>query len=143
MSVTARDRRSRGFTLLELLVVMTILAMLSAAVGTFAMRYLGGAKSDTTALKVQQAMAALDYFRLDVGRYPTQAEGLQALLRAPDGLAGWNGPYVQKPDALIDAWGAPLRYQMPGSANPVDVYSLGSDDAQGGEDEAADITSWN
>ncbi|MEM7569580.1 MAG: type II secretion system major pseudopilin GspG [Pseudomonadota bacterium] len=131
-----------GVTLLELLVVITILGLLTAAIGTVALNYLGGAKSDTTALKVDGALAALDYFRLDVGRYPTQQEGLEALWSAPPGVEAWKGPYVQKAEALVDAWDAPLKYRIPGESAPVEIYSFGADGVEGGEDDAADITSW-
>jgi general secretion pathway protein G len=137
-----RAKAQAGVTLLELLVVITILGLLTAAIGTVALNYLGGAKSDTTALKIDQTVAALDYFRLDVGRYPTEEEGLEALWAAPRGADNWNGPYVQKRDALVDAWQAPLAYRFPGEHGPVDVYSLGSDGREGGEDEARDVTSW-
>ena len=138
----SRAAAMAGVTLLELLVVISILGLLAAAVGTIALNYLGGAKSDTTALKIDQTMAALDYFRLDVGRYPTNEEGLEALWTAPASAENWNGPYVQKKDALVDAWKATLKYRNPGEHGPVDVYSLGSDGVEGGEDEARDITGW-
>lgn len=138
----ARRRTQAGVTLLELLVVITILGLLTAAIGTIALNYLGGAKSDTTALKIDQTMAALDYFRLDVGRYPTPEEGLEALWTQPRGIETWKGPYVQRKDALLDAWSATFLYRNPGEHGPVDIYSLGADGAEGGSDEAADITSW-
>ncbi|MEO0412258.1 MAG: type II secretion system major pseudopilin GspG [Pseudomonadota bacterium] len=138
----SQSNRQSGMTLLELLVVITILGLLTAAIGTIALNYLGGAKSDTTSLKIDQTMAALDYFRLDMGRYPSEDEGLDALWEAPRGAARWNGPYVQKRDSLVDAWGAQLLYREPGEHGTVDVYSLGSDGAEGGEEEARDVTSW-
>lgn len=138
----AAQRRQAGVTLLELLVVITILGLLTAAIGTVALNYLGGAKSDTTALKIDGALTALDYFRLDVGRYPTQGEGLEALWQAPRGLEAWSGPYVQKEEALVDAWDAALQYRSPGEHGPVDIFSYGSDGEPGGADDAADITSW-
>ncbi|MGF1455079.1 MAG: type II secretion system major pseudopilin GspG [Alphaproteobacteria bacterium] len=144
MSRTRPNRRAReaGLTLLELLVVITILGLLTVAVGSVALNYLGGAKTDTTALKVDQVMAGLDYFRLDVGRYPSEEEGLNALWKKPAGAERWNGPYVKKQDTLTDAWGKALVYKVPGENGPIDVYSLGSDGAEGGEGEAQDVTSW-
>ncbi len=135
-------RREAGLTLLELLVVITILGLLTVAVGSVALNYLGGAKTDTTALKVDQVMAGLDYFRLDVGRYPSEEEGLNALWQKPANADRWNGPYVKKQDTLMDAWGKSFLYKVPGEHGPIDVYSLGSDGAEGGEGEAQDVTSW-
>ncbi len=141
-SSSSRRSREAGLTLLELLVVITILGLLMAAVGSVALNYLGGAKSDTTALKVDQVSAGLEYYRLDMGRYPSEQEGLAALWQAPAGAQAWNGPYVKKRDALVDAWGEPFLYKMPGEHGDFDVYSLGADKVEGGEDEAQDVTSW-
>ncbi|MCG8441014.1 MAG: type II secretion system major pseudopilin GspG [Caulobacterales bacterium] len=129
-----------GLTLLELLVVITILVLLSVAVGTVALNYLGRAKSDAAGLQLNQIEAGLDLFRLDVGRYPTEQEGLEALIANPGGLDRWKGPYVRKAETLTDPWGAPFHYAFPGQGGDFDIYSYGSDGEPGGADEAGDVT---
>jgi general secretion pathway protein G len=137
-----RRRREAGMTLLELLVVITVLGLLTAAVGTVALNYLGRAKTETTQLRINQVEAGLDLFRLDIGRYPTDAEGLQALVQAPANAEKWQGPYLKKPEAIEDAWGNPFLYASPGQHGEVDIYSLGADQADGGDGEDQDVTSW-
>lgn len=132
--------RDAGLTLLELLVVITILVLLTVAIGTVALNYLGRAKSDAAQLQISQITAGLDLYRLDLGRYPTESEGLEALVSQPSGADGWRGPYIQKVEALTDPWGAPFLYRAPGEEGPYDIISLGSDGREGGEDEAADLT---
>jgi general secretion pathway protein G len=137
-----RRRREAGMTLLELLVVITVLGLLTAAVGTVALNYLGRAKTETTQLRINQVEEGLDLFRLDSGRYPTDAEGLQALVQAPANAEKWQGPYLKKPEAIEDAWGNPFLYASPGQHGEVDIYSLGADQADGGDGEDQDVTSW-
>jgi general secretion pathway protein G len=137
-----RRRRQAGMTLMELLVVITVLGLLTAAVGTVALNYLGRAKSETTQLRISQVEARLDLFRLDMGRYPTEAEGLHALIQAPANAEKWSGPYLKKAEATEDAWGNPFLYASPGQHGEVDIYSLGADKAEGGEGEDRDVTSW-
>ena len=137
-----RDRRQAGFTLLELLVVITILSLLAVSVGSVAINYLGRARTDTTRLQIDQISAGLDLFRLDNARYPTKDEGLDALFEAPDGLPRWQGPYLQKRETLQDPWGFPFRYESPGQHGEVDIYSYGADNAEGGDGENTDVTSW-
>lgn len=134
-----RRRRDAGFTLLELLVVVTIMVGLAAALGTVALNFLGGARADTARLQIQQISAGLDLYRLHVGRYPTQAEGLEALLAAPSGVARWNGPYIKGESALTDPWGAPFGYEPAAGGAAFELYSLGADGAEGGEGDAADV----
>ncbi len=137
-----RDRGQAGFTLLELLVVITILGLLAVGVGTVAINYLGRARTDTTRLQIDQISAGLDLFRLDNARYPTKDEGLIALFEAPDGLPRWQGPYLKKREALQDPWGFPFRYESPGQHGEVDIYSYGADNAEGGDGENTDVTNW-
>ena len=129
-------------TLLELLVVITVLGLLTAAVGTVALNYLGRAKTETTQLRINQVESGLDLFRLDMGRYPTDAEGLQALVQAPANAEKWQGPYLKKAEAIEDAWGNPFLYSSPGQHGEVGIYSLGADQADGGDGEDQDVTSW-
>ena len=136
-----RDRAA-GFTLLELLVVITILGMLAAVVATVALDQLGGAKTDTAKLQIDQINTGIDLFRLDVGRFPSEQEGLQALVEAPDGAERWRGPYLKKAEVLTDPWGRPFVYAYPGQHGEADIYSLGADNAEGGDGEDSDVTSW-
>ncbi len=135
-------RRARGFTLIELLVVLVILGLLAGLVGPQVINYLGGANTKTAKLQIQDFSTALDVFRLDVGRYPTTAEGLQALIVQPVGVNRWNGPYLRKNVIPKDPWGNDYQYRSPGQHGAFDLYSLGADNAEGGEGENQDVVSW-
>jgi general secretion pathway protein G len=128
--------------LIELLVVLLILGLLGGLVGPRVLKYLGGAKSDTAALQIQELGVGLDLFHLEVGRYPTTEEGLVALSDEPAGADNWNGPYLKKKDIPADPWGHPYRYRSPGEHGDYDLYSLGRDNADGGDGEDADVVSW-
>ena len=106
------------------------------------LKYLGSAKSDTAQLQVEEFGASLDLFHLEVGRYPSTEEGLQALAAEPTGVHNWHGPYVKKRDIPLDPWGNSYHYRSPGEIGDYDLYSLGRDNADGGEGEDADIVSW-
>ncbi|MGR6035689.1 MAG: type II secretion system major pseudopilin GspG [Candidatus Nitrosoglobus sp.] len=133
---------SFGFTLIELLVVLVILGLLAGLVGPQVMKYLGGAKTDSTRLQIENMASTLDLYRLDVGRYPTTDEGLQALVEAPPGASNWNGPYLKKKQVPKDSWGNEYHYRSPGEHGPFDIYSLGADNTEGGEGENQDVISW-
>lgn len=137
-----RRHRNRGFTLIELLVVLVILGLLAGLVGPRVLKYLGGAKSDTAQLQIEEFGAGLDLFHLEVGRYPTTDEGLAALTEQPSGLVTWNGPYLKKKTVPPDPWGRPYRYRAPGENGDYDLFSLGRDDNLGGDGEDKDIVSW-
>ena len=132
----------QGFTLIELLVVLVILGLLASIAGPKVMNYLGGAKSDSAKLQVEEFGASLDLFKLETGRYPTSQEGLQALVQAPSGLTGWNGSYLKKKAVPKDPWGNEYRYVSPGQHGPYDLSSLGADNRDGGDGENKDLTSW-
>jgi general secretion pathway protein G len=135
---TKIDRR--GFTLVELLVVMAIIAMLAALVGPKLFPKLGKGKQAAAKAQIELTGQALDQFRLDVGRYPTTQEGLNALMTNP-GADNWEGPYLKK--ALpADPWGKPYQYQCPGTHGEYDLLSYGRDAVAGGEGEDKDVTSW-
>ncbi len=138
----AQRRRSRGFTVVELLVVLAILGLIAVIAVPQAIKFLGGAQHDAAAIQVERLSGILDLYRLDVGRYPDESEGLQALVTRPAGAERWNGPYVKKAEQLIDPWGNPYVYRYPGENGEFDLYSLGKDGSEGGEGEAADVTSW-
>ena len=131
-----------GFTLIELLVMLVILGLLASLAGPKVMNYLGGAKSDSAHLQVEEFGASLDLFKLETGRYPTSQEGLQALVQAPAGLTGWNGPYLKKKTLPKDPWGNEYIYVSPGQHGPYDLSSLGADNREGGDGENKDLTSW-
>lgn len=131
-----------GFTLIELLVVLVILGLLAAVAAPPVFRYLGKAKSDTAKVQIQALSSNLDLYRLDVGRYPSQDEGLVALVKPPASLDGWNGPYVKREASLIDPWGTPYVYRIPGEHGEYDLISLGADKAPGGTSEAQDVGNW-
>jgi general secretion pathway protein G len=138
-----RDRRADGgFTLLEMLVVLAIMGLLAAIIAPQVLKYLGSSRAQTAKVQITNVVSALELFRVDVGRYPTQQEGLNAVITAPPTAVGWNGPYLQKPSALMDPWGQPYLYRNPGKHGEIDIYSLGSDKAEGGTGEAADVGNW-
>ena len=135
-------RSDSGFTLLELLVVLAIMGMLAAIIAPQVIKYLGTSKTQAARVQIQNDMAALELFRLDVGRYPTQQEGLAALVTAPPTAQNWNGPYLKKDSALTDPWGEGYNYRNPGQHGEVDVFTLGRDKAPGGTGEDQDVGSW-
>jgi general secretion pathway protein G len=131
-----------GFTLLELLVVLAIMGLLAAIVAPQVLKYLGSSRSQTAKIQITNINSALQLFKLDVGRMPTEAEGLKALTTAPPSAPDWSGPYLQSDTALRDPWGQPYLYKAPGQHSEVDVYTLGSDKAEGGSGEAKDVGNW-
>ncbi len=130
----------RGFTLVELLVVMVIIGLIAALVGPRLFPKLGKGKQSAAKAQIELLGQALDQLRLDVGRYPSTQEGLNALMVNP-GIEKWEGPYLKK-ELPVDPWGRAYLYQQPGTHGEYDLYSLGSDGAPGGEGEAADVASW-
>jgi len=131
----------RGFTLVELLVVMVILGLLAALVVP---AYLGRerkARSQAAKTQIELLGTALDTFRLDTGRYPTSQEGLAALRTNPGGLPRWDGPYLKK-EVPLDPWGRPYLYESPGQHGDYDLYTYGADGAPGGDEDARDVGSW-
>ena len=131
-----------GFTLIELLVVLMILGMLAGLVGPKVLRYLGGAKSDTTGLQIAELSGGLDLYYLEVGSYPSTEEGLVALVDEPTGVVNWQGPYLKKSTVPLDPWGRGYHYQYPGDQSEYDLYSLGRDNAKGGDGEDTDVSNW-
>ena len=139
----ARTRQGQaGFTLIELLVVLVILGLLAGLVGPRVLSYLGGARADSARLQIENFKSALDLYAIDVGGYPTSAQGLRALVANPGGVRGWNGPYLRASGVPEDPWGQAYHYRAPGQHDAYDLYSLGADQAEGGTGENADLTSW-
>ena len=135
-----QSRRRGGFTLVELLVVLAILGMLAALVGPQVRNQLGGAKSKSAAIQISDLEQALEIYKLDVGRFPSNDQGLEALVRQPAGARGWNGPYLKKGELPDDPWGNPYEYRYPGKAGMPEITSYGADGRPGGSGEEADVT---
>jgi general secretion pathway protein G len=138
----ARRPGEAGFTLLELLVVLAILVVIAGLVGSNVIGYLGKSKSQAAKVQAKNVATALELYRLDVGNYPSPEQGLDALVKAPAAVPAWNGPYLPQAANLLDPWGNPYRFKAPGDHGEVDVYSLGSDKAEGGTGEAKDVGNW-
>ena len=133
--------RQQGFTLLELLVVMVIIGLLAGYVGPKYFAQIGKSEIKATRAQIDALEKALDQYRLDVGRYPSTEQGLNALMKQPAGETRWQGPYLRK-DVPHDPWGAAYQYRQPGEHGEFDLFSFGKDGKAGGDGEAADITNW-
>lgn len=133
--------RARGFTLLELLVVLVVLGLLVSIVGPKYFGQLGKSEAKAASAQIASLAKALDIYRLDVGSYPPGETGLGALNVNPGGEPKWKGPYLQKA-VPTDPWGHPYIYKSPGEHGDYDLVSLGKDGRPGGSDENADITNW-
>jgi general secretion pathway protein G len=134
--------RENGFTLVELLVVLAILGLLVALAAPRVMKYLGSARSDTARIQIEKLSGVLDLYRLEIGHYPTEQEGLQALVEKPAQADNWNGPYLKNRESLIDPWGQPYGYRSPGEHGEFDLYTLGADGKEGGDGADKDVTNW-
>lgn len=136
-----RPLKVRGFTLLELLVVMVIIGLLAGYVGPKYFSQIGKSEIKATRAQLDGLGKALDQFRLDTGHYPTMDEGLSALVKRPANEPRWDGPYLTK-DVPPDPWGNPYVFKSPGEHGDYDLLSYGKDRQPGGEGEAADIVNW-
>jgi general secretion pathway protein G len=132
---------SRGFTLLELLVVMVIIGLLAGLVAPRYFAQVGKSQVKVAKAQIDSLEKALDQYRLDVGHYPSTEEGLQALVAAPSSEANWAGPYLRK-GIPADPWGRPYVYTQPGTHGDYDLLSYGKDGREGGTGEDADIVNW-
>jgi general secretion pathway protein G len=140
MRMPGARRHRLGFTLLELLVVMAIIGLLAAYVGPKYFSQLGKSEQTTAKAQIESFEKALNLFRLHTGRFPSTAEGLNALMVKPVNVRGWSGPYLEK-EIPLDPWGNKYSYRLPGSkGKEFDIVSLGSDGQPGGTDSAADIS---
>jgi general secretion pathway protein G len=136
-----RRKREQGFTLIELVVVLTILAMLAALVVPRLFKNVDKSKVNATKAQIANLETALDAYRLDVGSYPTTQQGLEALRTKPVGVEHWDGPYLAK-DVPMDAWGHPYQYKCPSEHGDYEIVSLGADGQPGGEGFNAEVVSW-
>jgi general secretion pathway protein G len=137
-----RSSCNLGFTLIELMVVLLILALLSTIAAPRVARSLSKAKIQTARIQVDALSAAVDAFVLDVGRPPLQSEGLKALVTAPSQLESWDGPYIKKQQSLVDPWGQPYQYSQPGQHGEYDVFTMAADKQAGGSGDGSDIGNW-
>jgi len=137
-----RYKKQSGFTIVELIVVMAILALLAGIAGPRIMQVFSGANTKAVKLQIKDLENSLDLYRLDIGHYPTDAEGgLKALVKGSG--ARWNGPYLKGKSIPLDSWGFTYHYANPSQhGGKFDVYSYGADNQAGGDGEDADITSW-
>jgi general secretion pathway protein G len=136
-----QDRHGElGFTLVEMLVVITIIGLIMGLVGPRVLNYLSESKVKAAKIQMQSFSSALDLFNLDAGRYPSSSEGLTALVRPTPGIAAWNGPYLKGGAVPNDPWNHPYIYRAPAERAAYDIISLGSDGQEGGSGTAADIS---
>jgi general secretion pathway protein G len=139
---SARNRRRAGITLIEILVVMTIIALFAAVVGTTMFRKTDQARVTAAKVQINNFSDALGQYKLDTGVFPTTEQGLAALRVKPEGVANWNGPYMPK-DIPPDPWGHTYVYKYPGEhGDEPDILSYGADGQPGGEGINADVVSW-
>jgi len=143
----ARKRRSahygeRGFTLVEILVVITIISLIMGLVGPRVLNYLTESKAKAAQIQIESFSSALDLYFLDNGRYPTSSEGLTSLVQRPGSTVSWNGPYLKGAIVPNDPWGNAYVYRSPGQHGTYDIMSYGADGQEGGTGSAADIASW-
>ncbi len=138
---TNRPRRPRGFTLLELLVVLVIIGLLAAYVGPKYFQQIGKSETKVAKAQLDGLQKALDQYRIDTGHYPSSDQGLAALNAAPSGEAQWQGPYLSK-QVPKDPWGRDYLYRSPGEHGEYDLSTLGKDGREGGTGDDQDITSW-
>ncbi|MEA2946497.1 MAG: ral secretion pathway protein [Alphaproteobacteria bacterium] len=136
----AKNNGEQGFTLVEMLVVITIIGLIMGLIGPRVLNYLSESKVKAAKIQLQSFASALDLFYLDAGRFPSTSEGLAALVKQTPGVSAWNGPYLRGGNVPNDPWSHGYVYRSPGEHSPYDILSYGSDGQEGGSGVAADIT---
>lgn len=136
-----RINSPKGFTLTELLIVLVIIGLLAALVGPVLYQRINPAKQSVARAQIESFMTALDSYFLDVGKFPSPQQGLSALRTRQEGESKWNGPYLKK-EIPSDPWGNPFAYRSPGRNGGYEIISYGADGKEGGENDNADINSW-
>lgn len=142
LRVRARKDGEAGYTLVELLVVVAILGLLTLIATPFVIGYLDRTRVSTAKTEIANIASGLDLYKLDVGRYPTTAEGLDALIHQPQGVDNWNGPYIKKVNGLKDPWGRPYLYRSPGQHGDFDIYSYGVKGEAGASGDKPQVANW-
>ncbi|NOT41697.1 MAG: type II secretion system major pseudopilin GspG [Alphaproteobacteria bacterium] len=137
-----RRRFERGYSLLELLVVLAILGLIIAIAAPRLIGYFEASKAKTAKIQISNLATAMDLYYLSNGGYPAEEQGLKALVEKPDGVPGWDGPYLNRAEGIIDPWGRPYLYKQPGVHGKFDISSLGADGKESGTGEDADLGSW-
>ena len=140
-AAAALRRGDAGFTLVEILVVITIIGLIMAIVGPRVLNYLGESKVKAAKIQIESFSSALDLYYLDMGRYPGSSDGLAALVQRPGSAQEWNGPYLKGGVVPNDPWGHSYVYRSPVEHAPYEIVSFGSDGQEGGTGTAADISS--
>src|ERR1700739_1550908 len=140
-AAAALRRGDAGFTLVEIVVVITIIGLIMASVGPRLLNYRGESKTTAAKIQIESFSSALDLYYLDMGRYPVSGDGLAALVQRPGNAQAWNGPYLKGGVVPNDPWGHPYVYRSPVDRAPYEIVSYGSDGQEGGTGTAADISS--
>jgi general secretion pathway protein G len=145
-----RNRRSsfrrtveRGFTLVEMLVVISIIALIMALVAPRVLNFLADSKVKAAKIQIQSLGSALDLYALDTGHYPSSSEGLDALMHRPSGEESWSGPYLKGNVVPNDPWGRPYIYRSPGDHGAYDIVSRGANGQEEDTGASASINSWS
>lgn len=141
IKISCLTLKNKGFTLLELLVVMVIIGLLAGYVGPKYFEQIGKSENKTAKAQIDALGKALDQYRIDTGRYPSSEQGLSALYKKPSNEPKWSGPYLKK-NIPNDPWDKPYLFKSPGEHGDYDLYTLGKDGQLGGEKESEDVVNW-